>query len=215
MSPFLKSCWPIWPFLPNLIFLLINQYFYTYLYSNISNITYLHWFNPFYPKLSKKINFTLIFHIFTNTCFSPCLIIPSRSSSTPWGEQARTPMRSRFKTWSTRLTTAAPRWTSRTSALWSRRRQKRWTRRHISRIPSGLDHCFPNSLWHLEGVLQRWRRLHPSRWNEVCPEAPSWQGDHQICLSFCSFKVTNVELDEMINAVDRNGDGKISFSEFR
>ena len=28
-------------------------------------------------------------------------------------------------------------------------------------------------------------------------------------------KVTNKELDEMINIVDKNGDGKISYSEFR
>ena len=37
------------------------------------------------------------------------------------------------------------------------------------------------------------------------------------CYKKCNvvFKVTYKEIDEMIETVDKNGDGKISFSEFR
>lgn len=68
-------------------------------------------------------------------------------------------------------------------------------------------------------VQQRLRGLHPSGGDQV--SRVSKQNDHQHCccprfvMMHMPGKVTYKEIDEMIATVDKNDDGKISYSEFR
>ena len=61
--------------------------------------------------------------------------------------------------------------------------------------------------------------MYSSRWAEVCNE-PSARKSIKMELSeynilYSLSKVTLQEIDEMIKIVDRNRDGRISYSEFR
>ena len=63
-------------------------------------------------------------------------------------------------------------------------------------------------------------RLHSRGGVEVCDEPLTWQGKILISLEtvaglFSYSQVTLREIDEMIKIVDKNGDGRISYSEFR
>ena len=67
-------------------------------------------------------------------------------------------------------------------------------------------------------------RLHHSGWIKVCVNPSSrksikffWMHSHYSCVSKnpLSLQVTYKEIDEMIKTVDKNGDGKINYSEFR
>ena len=62
-------------------------------------------------------------------------------------------------------------------------------------------------------------RLHNSGGAEVCPDSPSRKGSWQARCMRSGYsvlrQVTYKEIDEMIKTVDKNGDGKINYSEFR
>ena len=85
--------------------------------------------------------------------------------------------------------------------------------------------CGPGDLLQasLQGLLQRHQWLCPCRGVKVCPQQSHGKGGLNIFADMISmiktqlalYQISEEEIEAMILKVDKNGDGKISYSEFR